>query len=99
MLLILYTLLINYLLCAPAQSYIHQGLGIFFTYSTSDFYLSTLYLDDFKTNRTAKHMASKCMKIYRFELLFFDGTVITGKILRWGAVKQPIYLSIIDFLL
>ena len=24
-----YTLLINYLLCAPPQSHIHQGLGIF----------------------------------------------------------------------
>ena len=31
----------------------------------------------------------------RFELLFSNGTVITGSILRWGAVKQPIYLSIV----
>ena len=44
-----YTFLINYLLCAPAQSHIYQGLGMFLTYSTSDLYLSTLYLDDFKT--------------------------------------------------
>ena len=41
----------------PAQSHIHQGNGIFLIYLTSDFYLSTLYLDDFKTSRTAKHMA------------------------------------------
>ena len=34
------------------------------------------------------------MKIYRFELLFFDGTVIIGSILGWGAFKQLIYLSV-----
>ena len=31
------------------------------------------------------------MKLYRFELLFFEGTVITRYVLRWGADKQPIY--------
>ena len=35
----------------------------------------------------------KCV-LYRFELQFFYGTVTTGQILRWGAVKLPIYLSI-----
>ena len=34
------------------------------------------------------------IKLYKFELLFFDGTVITGEILCWCAFKQPIYLSI-----
>ena len=34
------------------------------------------------------------MILYGFELSFFDGTVITGQILRWDTVKQPIYLSI-----
>ena len=28
------------------------------------------------------------MKLYRFELLFFDGIVLTGYILLCGAVKQ-----------
>ena len=59
-----YVLLINYLLCAPAQSHIHQGLGIFLTFSTLDFYLNTLYLDDFKTQRTAKHMAYFMIRVF-----------------------------------
>ena len=34
------------------------------------------------------------MKLYRFELLFFDGIVITGKILHWCAVKHPVFLAL-----
>ena len=29
-----------------------------------------------------------------FQGVITDGTVITGYILRWGAVKQPIYLHV-----
>ena len=51
--------------CVPlAQCYIHLGLGIFLTYSTSDLHLSTLYLDDFKTERTAKHMAYFMIRVF-----------------------------------
>ena len=39
------------------------------------------------------------MKLHRFELLFFDDTVITRYILSWGSVKQPIsiYLDLAVF--
>ena len=39
------------------------------------------------------------MKLYRFELLFFDGTVITGKFCVGVPLKHPIYLSINPVLL